>query len=127
MIIDLASTQPTKTSQYSRVDSKIPKTQSDTGIHFKWIFTLQELLTEKVEEAKLVVQNIEDKGEYFAKGDIPVGAIGLLVHTKSEPAAFAGWYQEGHQGDWSVYGDQPENSQQTYLINGAETIFVGLF
>ncbi|KAK6454019.1 uncharacterized protein RJT20DRAFT_65241 [Scheffersomyces xylosifermentans] len=127
MILDLTTGKTIDTAEYSRRNSTIQKKQTDTGIRIKWISDPSELLTTTVQSPDIIIHNDLDRGEYFTAEDRPKGTIGILVHSSDEPCAFAAWHQKGHKGDWSVYGDQPGNSQQTYFLGGAETVFVGLF
>lgn len=123
-LIDLKTKKPLNFERYGTPNSKIPKTQKDTGIRIKWLTEFSEVLTNEIEEATEVVENIEHSGQYY-KGDKKI--IGVLVHSGDEPCVFAGWYGDTHGGCWNLYGDQPKNSQQAYFLGGAGTIFIGLF
>ncbi|KAK6200132.1 uncharacterized protein RJT21DRAFT_40455 [Scheffersomyces amazonensis] len=124
-LIDLTSGEPLKEfKKFSTLNSKIPKTQKDTGIRIKWLVDSSELITDEIKQATEIVQNIQDRGQYFKRDK---NVIGVLVQSGDEPCAFAGWYGPDHVGAWNVYGDQPKNTQQTYYLGDAETLFVGLF
>lgn len=124
-VLDLNTGKPHENpTKISRSNSRISAKQKDTGIRMEWIYELDKLLPTVVEPASTVVKNVLDRGEYY---DRPDTAIGVLVHSGEEPAAVAAWYGNDHKGDWNIYGDQPEHSQQVYFLSGAKTIFVGLF
>lgn len=125
VVLDLETGKPYALPiEFSRRNSKIPRAQKSTGIKIQWIAEVEKLLTMEIETVELTVNNVLDRGEYYNR---PADAIGVIVHSKDEPVAVAAWYGDDHVGDWNVYGDQPEHSQQTYYLGGARTIFVGLF
>ncbi|KAI5951533.1 hypothetical protein KGF54_004607 [Candida jiufengensis] len=111
-------------SKINRTNSKISKDQKSTGIKINWIYDIKELVSEKIGEPEDEVENVEDRGQYFNR---PEGAVGVLVQSGKEPATFAGWYGETHNGDYNLFGEQPEGTQQIYYLADARTIFVGLF
>ena len=124
-VIDLNTGEPHENpTKFSRSNSKISTKQKDTGIRIQWIYEPDKLLPTKVEPAPIAVNNVLDRGEYYER---PEAVIGVLVHSGEEPVAVAAWYGNDHKGDWNIYGDQPEQSQQVYFLSGAKTIFVGRF
>ncbi|KAI5960065.1 uncharacterized protein KGF55_004788 [Candida pseudojiufengensis] len=125
VVLDLKTGDVTdRKLKINRSNSKIPKTQKQTGIKFNWIYDLKELDKNTLGKPEIEIENIQDRGQYFDK---PEGAVGVLVQSSDEPAAFAAWYGNNHIGEWSLYGDQPESSQQIYYLSDSQTIFIGLF
>ncbi|EMG46197.1 hypothetical protein SBY92_000960 [Candida maltosa Xu316] len=124
-VLDLKTGKPHENpTKINRQNSKISRNQKDTGIKFSWIYELDKLSPKTIEPAETIVNNVLDRGEYFQR---PENAVGVLVHSGDEPIAVAAWYGADHKGDWNIYGDQPEHTQQVYFLSGANTVFVGLF
>ncbi|KAI5960045.1 uncharacterized protein KGF55_004768 [Candida pseudojiufengensis] len=125
VVLDLKTGNVTdRALKITKSTKKLSKDQKQTGIKINWIYDLKELDKNTLGKPDVEIENAENNGQYF---DRPEGAVGVLVQSSDEPAAFSGWYNNDHSGDHNIYGNQSEQTQQIYYLSDTQSIFIGLF